>query len=172
MNLDALRRPDPYYEQPTARMPHKSHAQSAAFRAYLHTGLRTQDHRTHSQREAAQFRGFYPFLCAARAEDQHVAHVAKSQATLRWQKAKIRVMTLGELILHHVGASGPVTFHSILVYVRQQGGPHDRPEVVAALNGLLQTGEVDLYEDGESFQCGPKWRRDQARKRAERGAAK
>jgi hypothetical protein len=83
-----FRRTDPYYRVPLVRRSHGGWLRAQKDRAYILGGLRTQDHRPPQQREAAEFGPFHRFICAARAENQHVRHVAKAQATMRWRKAQ------------------------------------------------------------------------------------
>jgi hypothetical protein len=88
MNKSIFRRLDPRYNPPRRRLPHKSWAKSAQYRAHDLNSLRKTDHRTPQEVERQQFGAFYPFICAARAEDQNTRHVAKAQAAMRWHKSK------------------------------------------------------------------------------------
>lgn len=76
----ALRRPDPRYR---SMRPRSNRLRDIFGHAKSIDCLRTTDRRTWQQREADQFGSWYPFVCAARAEEQHARRVSKAQATLR-----------------------------------------------------------------------------------------
>ena len=61
-------------------------------------------------------------------------------------------MSIRQIILIHVRASGPVSFRSICAYVAQQwSAPAEDFHVAEVLTSLIRDGHIKLYDDGESF---------------------
>ncbi len=54
--------------------------------SYIRRGVKHQDRRSLQEREKAVHGAFYPFICAARAEEQNTARVAKAQAALQFRR--------------------------------------------------------------------------------------
>lgn len=64
-------------------------------------------------------------------------------------------MTLQDYIMYHVRSMCPVTFKSIQYFLRQQYPlTLDRFEIAEAVNCLIVSGKLELYDDGESFTLG------------------
>jgi hypothetical protein len=60
-------------------------------------------------------------------------------------------MSNKELIVHHVKASGPVSFQSICSYIQEQGTYLADFFIAEDVNALIVAGEIKLYDDGVSF---------------------
>ncbi len=61
-------------------------------------------------------------------------------------------LSLSETVMTHIRASGPVTFNSILAWVRAHHPKTIDDYLVAKeLTSLIRSGQVELYETGDSF---------------------
>lgn len=67
-------------------------------------------------------------------------------------------MTLEECLLHHLRASGPCTFKSLLWYAHTQATEDvEDVDVAMCLTNLIREGKVCLYDTGEAFDYDHFW---------------
>ena len=73
---------------------------------------------------------------------------------MKTKTSAVAPLSLGDIILIHVRACGPVTFGSIAGWVAEQHAPHlDDYQIAAEMNALARSGLVKLYDDGESWDA-------------------